>query len=227
LCGRFTLTVDEKDFKKHFRYTVERFDYSPSYNIAPGQEVPVVYFDRDKNEIRIRSMRWGLVPHWAKEKSIGFRMINARAETADKKPAFRFPFLKRRCLIPADGFYEWQKKEGDKIPFRIALPGGDPFAFAGLYDRWVSPEGNEEIYSFTIITVEAGKSIKHIHDRMPAMLVDGKSRSAWLDPEGSVEGLKSVLIPYDGELVAYEVSKLVNSPKNNFPGVIAPKNKIR
>ncbi|NLO89899.1 MAG: SOS response-associated peptidase [Clostridia bacterium] len=223
MCGRFTLTIDREEFKRNFNYTLERFDYNPNYNIAPGQEVPVIYRMPGENEISVRKMRWGLVPRWAENKKLGYRLINARGETVDKKPAFRDAFSKRRCLVPADGFYEWRKNNGTKTPFRIMLPTGNPFAFAGLWEKWINPENEkEELYSFTIITTDAAASIREIHPRMPVMMVDEKIWGKWLDPGAEAETLKEILKPYEGELFYYEVSTLVNSPTNNFPEIIQP-----
>jgi len=223
MCGRFTLTLDREEFKRHFNYTLERFDYSPNYNITPGQEVPVIYRIPKKDAITVRKMRWGLVPRWAENKNVGYRLINARGETVDKKPAFRDAFFKRRCLVPADGFYEWRKNNGTKTPFRIMLPTGKPFAFAGLWEKWINPrDKKEELYSFTIITTDAGAAVKEIHPRMPVMVVDEKSWERWLDPRADVEILKEILKPYEGELLCYEVSPLVNSPANNSPEIILP-----
>ncbi|HBT20903.1 MAG TPA: hypothetical protein DEA47_06045 [Peptococcaceae bacterium] len=226
MCGRFTLTLSGEEFKRHFNYTLERFDYSPNYNIAPGQEVPVIYRKPHRDEIAVRPMRWGLVPRWAENKNVGYRLINARGETVDKKPAFRDAFLKRRCFVPADGFYEWRKDNGTKTPFRIMLPDGKPFAFAGLWEKWINPKNREEeLYSFTIITTDAGAAVKDIHPRMPVLMVDEKIWEMWLDPKADVGSLKEIIKPYDGELVCYEVSTQVNSPANNYPEIIMPVNK--
>lgn len=218
VCGRFTLTVDHETIADHFHVDVSGIDHRPRYNIAPGQPVPVI--TGFAGECKITMMRWGLIPHWAKDVSIGNKLINARAETIDKKPAFRESFLRQRCLVPADGFYEWKKDDGNKkIPFRIVLPDRKVFAFAGIWDSWVSPTGSC-INSFSIITVEANGYMAPIHERMPAILADEEMQALWLDYRHAVE-LKRLLMPYTGQLEAYEVSRLVNSPAVDDPRCIA------
>ena len=217
MCGRYTLTVAEKIFRECFNISPEGWDYRPSYNICPGAEVPVVYFVGDTAAVRL--MRWGLIPKWAKDASMGRKMINARGETVHEKPAYKVPFARQRCLIPADGFYEWQTKDDIKIPHRITMPGNQPFAFAGLWDCWLAPEGSK-VYSFSIVTADAGAAISHIHNRMPVILADNSSREMWLDPNTPVIALRNLLLPYQDELLSYPVSPLVNSPKNDFPELI-------
>lgn len=221
MCGRYTLTLDERLLREIFDAALEG-EFEPNYNICPGSEVPVILQDSSQNssqQRRARLMRWGLIPRWAKGASVGYKMINARAETAHAKPAYKGPYQSQRCLVPADGFYEWQKHERGKTPFRITLPGAKPFAFAGLWDKCLSPEG-EEILSFTILTIDASTAIRDIHNRMPVILAEDPSRDLWLDLNTPVNELKELLAPYTGELVAYRVSTLVNSPRNNFPELI-------
>ena len=171
-------------------------------------------------------LRWGLIPSWAKEPSIGSRMINARSETVAEKPAFRRAFLRRRCLVPADGFFEWKKEEGEgakkspKTPHWIHPASEKPFAMAGLWEKWAPTDG-EPMYTFTILTTEAVPSIRGIHPRMPVILPPG-AYEGWLDPDASSEDLLSVLQPYGGEMRAHPVSSLVNSPRNDFPECIKP-----
>jgi putative SOS response-associated peptidase YedK len=165
-------------------------------------------------------MRWGLIPSWAKDQSIGSRMINARAETLSEKPSFRDAFRKRRCLVVADGFYEWQKVAGRKRPMRIVLQTGEPFAFAGLWESWRDPEGTT-VRSCTIITTGPNSLIEPIHNRMPVILSrDDEAR--WLDPEmDDPPSLLQMLAPYpQGAMDAYEISTLVNSPANDVPDCI-------
>ena len=151
----------------------KEFNHSPRYNIAPSQSIPVIF--NDSNDKRVISlMRWGLIPRWAKEQSIGYKLINARSETIEQKPFFRDSFLQRRCLIPADGFYEWKKQNGKKQPMRIILHNKGIFAFSGVWDYWNSAEGT--IHSCSIITTTANDYIKDIHDRMPVIVVN---RAVW------------------------------------------------
>ena len=165
-------------------------------------------------------MRWGLIPHWAKSASIGSRMINARAETVAEKPAFRDALRRRRCLVLADGFYEWQRTGGAKRPMRIDMQSGEPFAFAGLWSMWRDPDGNR-VPSCAIITTAANELLKPIHDRMPVIL-SRELEEFWLDRSIDDPGsLGSVLTSYSAEAMdAYEVSALVNSPSNDGPEVI-------
>ncbi|MDI3534594.1 MAG: hypothetical protein PWQ82_959 [Thermosediminibacterales bacterium] len=216
LCGRYTLTVDGKTLKDFFQIDLEGFDFKPRYNIAPGQSVPVVCGNPDNKKIFL--MRWGLIPEWSKKLSIGYKMINARAETIDKKPAFRNSFYNRRCLIPADGFYEWKKENSKKLPVRIILPDKKIFAFAGIWDCWASTDGSK-IFSFSIITTSANDYIKDIHERMPVILAEIDQQNKWLGLN-ETDKLKNLLKPYDGDIFAYKVSTLVNFPKNDNPHCI-------
>jgi len=192
--------------------------FIPRYNIAPTQSVIVV---NDTGQRQLVQMRWGLIPSWAKDPAIGNRMINARAETLTVKPAFRVALRKRRCLILADGFYEWQKKEKIKQPMFIRLKSREPFGFAGLWEHWNSPEG-EEILTCTIITTEANELLKQVHERMPVILPREKE-DEWLDPNAEPSRLLELLKPYPSDLMEfYEVSRLVNSPANDTPDCIVP-----
>ncbi|WP_287192212.1 SOS response-associated peptidase [Syntrophothermus sp.] len=218
MCGRFTLTADRETIADHFHVDVSEIEHQPRYNIAPGQPVPVI--SGTARERKITMMRWGLIPRWAKDVSIGNKLINARAETIDKKPAFRESFLRQRCLVPADGFFEWKKDDGNKkIPFRIVLPDRKLFAFAGIWDSWVSPTGIK-VDSFSVITVEASGDMVSIHERMPAILADEEMQALWLNYRNAVE-LKRLLVPYAGQLKAYKVSPLVNSPVVDDPRCVA------
>ncbi len=193
----------------------ERPNLSPRYNIAPSQQAPVVRADAAGGRT-LGLLRWGLIPSWAKEAKIGYRMINARAETVAEKPAFRSAFRHRRCLVPADGFYEWRKQGTVKQPTRITRADGAPFAFAGLWERWRAPDG-ALIDSFTIITTAANELLRPIHERMPVIL-DPADFGPWLEA-GGVERL----VPYtDAKLEAVPVSTRVNSPKHDDPACIAP-----
>ena len=192
---------------------------SPRYNIAPTQSVIVI---NDTGQRQLVQMRWGLIPSWAKAESIGNRMINARAETIADKPAFRAALKKRRCIIPADGFYEWQKQGKLKQPVRIVLKTREPFGFAGLWEHWKPPAG-DEVLSCTIITTEANELLKQVHERMPVILAR-KDEEAWLDPNTQeAEKVLPLLKPYPANLMEfYPVSRVVNSPANDTADCIAP-----
>lgn len=191
---------------------------SPRYNIAPSQ--PVLAIVHGKNGRTGKSMRWGLVPFWAKDIRIGYKMINARAETLAAKPAYKYPFRKQRCLIPADGFYEWKRLGERKQPYRFQLKNGEPFVFAGLWDRW--KHGNETLVSCTIITVEPNSLARKVHNRMPLILPED-AWELWLHPDTDPDYLQSLFLPYpEKEMEAYPVSPLVNSPRNDDPSLKEP-----
>jgi putative SOS response-associated peptidase YedK len=194
-------------------------DFRPRYNIAPGQDVLCVIRD---GENRIEHLRWGLIPFWAKDPAIGNRLINARAETVAEKPSFRSAFAKRRCLVVADGFYEWRPEGKRKVPVYVFLKSKKPFGFAGLYENWKDP-GGREIRTCTIITTEANDLVRPIHDRMPVILPEGVE-DRWLDPsEGSRERLQAILTPYPaGEMAAFEVTSIVNSAAHDAPDCVTP-----
>ena len=197
-------------------------EYRPRYNIAPTQPVLVVSVDPENGNRRAESMRWGLVPFWAKDLKIGYRMINAVAETAAGKPAFRAAFKKRRCLILADGFFEWRKEGKEKIPTYIFQKSKTPFAFAGLWETWRSPEG-EQVRSCTILTTTPNELIQPIHNRMPVILSQ-ETEALWLDPmTEEAETLTPLLIPSPAEvLTSIVVSGYVNSAKNSGPECVQP-----
>jgi len=219
MCGRFTLTTNLGAIAA--RFGVARFleEVGPRYNIAPTQPVIVVNDDGSRH---LTEMRWGLIPSWAKEPTIGNRMINARAETVATKPAFRAALRKRRCLIPADGFYEWQQVGRRKQPVYITLKTREPFSFAGLWETWTSPEG-EEVRTCTIITTEANDVLKPIHDRMPVILTR-EAEGVWLDPAiQDPERLLPLLTPYPSEgMELYPVTTKVNNPAHDTQGCVRP-----
>ena len=221
MCGRYSLIADLGDLAQRFEFDGDWLSLEAAYNIAPTQQALTVRANREGREAAF--MRWGLIPSWAKDPSIGNRMINARAETVAEKPAFRSAVRRRRCLVLADGFYEWQRVPGNraKRPMRIVLKTGEPFAFAGLWETWRDPTG-ERIESCAIITTTANELLSPIHNRMPAIL-PRESESFWLDASIDDPGLLThVLRPYDSNgMNAYEVSTLVNSVANNCPEVIA------
>ncbi|SIT83819.1 SOS response-associated peptidase [Edaphobacillus lindanitolerans] len=222
MCGRFTLYVPYAELIERFSATaaIVESDYEASYNIAPSQQVVAVINDGNRN--RLGKLKWGLIPRWADDPKIGSRLINARAETVADKPSFREAFKRRRCLIPADSFYEWKKADGQKKPMRIRLKGEEVFGIAGLWETWVSPDG-EKVHSCTAITTKPNGLMAEIHDRMPVILPKEKE-ALWLDPGNrDTEALRELLVPFDAaRMEAYEVSPGVNSPKNNGPELIVP-----
>lgn len=218
MCGRFSLFADPIMFMSEFEVDRLPFDWHPRYNIAPGQMIPAIIYDGGKR--RVGQLKWGLVPSWAQDEKIGYKMINARAETLSEKPAFRRLIEKKRCIIPADGFYEWKQMDKKKQPMRITMRDGSLFAFAGLFDTWVSPSG-EKVHTCTIITTKPNEIVANIHDRMPVIL-RREDRRLWLDRERyDADLLQSLLVPYDSdEMRAYPVSPIVGSPKNDVPECI-------
>lgn len=216
MCGRFTLTasIDEILDRFDIQAFLDEENYAPSYNIAPSQSVLAIINDGKAN--RMGFLKWGLIPPWAKDMSIGYKMINARAETIAEKPSFRHAFQKKRCLIIADSFYEWKlHKDKTKTPMRIKLKGEDLFAMAGLWEQWKSPEG-KSVFSCSVITTTPNELMTEIHDRMPVILRP-EDEPTWLNPANKDPKLLShLLVPLDHKrMEAYEVSPLVNSPKNN------------
>ena len=217
MCGRYSLVADVGELARRFEFDGDGLAFESAYNIAPTQEVLTVVGGETR---RGGFMRWGLIPHWAKNSSMGNRMINARAETVAEKPAFRDALRRRRCLVLADGFYEWQRTGGAKRPMRIVMRSGEPFAFAGLWSVWKGPDGNR-IPSCVIITTVANDLLRLIHDRMPVIL-PREMEDFWLDRSVDDPGaLRSVLTPHPHDAMElYEVSTLVNSAANNGPEVI-------
>lgn len=216
MCGRFSQTQTPEAIAQAFQ-VAEVPALNPRYNIAPTQPVVTVLQPPDNKGRQLRMMRWGLIPSWAKDAKIGSKLINARAETVAEKPSFRSAFRKRRCLVVADGFYEWQQQapKQPKQPFYFRLQDGYPFAFAGLWEYWQSPEG-EEIQSCTFLTTQANELMRPIHNRMP-VIVDSKDYDLWLDPDAKTpETLQPLLQPYpEQKMTAYPVSKAVNKPNND------------
>lgn len=217
MCGRFTLKVDIKTVAETFGVppTVE---VQPRYNIAPTQNVVTVMRNGSSH---LAMLRWGLIPSWAKDASIGSRMINARAETLAEKPSFKGLLRSKRCLVVADGFYEWRQEGKGKVPMYITMKDGQPFAFAGLWDQWKSPDG-EPIRTCTLITTEPNELMTPIHNRMPAILLP-EAYEEWLDSDFHDEhALQHLLGPYPSDaMTARAVSKLVNNPKYDSPELIA------
>jgi putative SOS response-associated peptidase YedK len=221
MCGRFALTVDPADLQDAFPEFTFPVQGAPRFNIAPTQ--PILALPNDGSH-HADFFVWGLIPSWAKDPSIGARLINARAETLSEKPAFRAAYKYRRCLIFADGFFEWQAQPGSKskLPHFIRLKSGAPFAFAGLWEHRQTKDGSE-IRSATIITTEPNELMAPIHDRMPVIL-SIRGYAQWLDPSPQApERLQSLLLPYPAaEMSTFPVSLLVNSPANDRPEIIQP-----
>jgi putative SOS response-associated peptidase YedK len=217
MCGRFAFT--KKDLvKSRFRVDQLPEDLQVSYNIAPGQKVPVI-LNVMPDEVSLA--HWGLIPHWAKDEKIGYKMINARAETIGEKPSFRGPIRRQRCLILADAFYEWKKGEDAKIPHRVILKDEGLFAMAGIWDHWRS--GEKHVTSCSIITTVSNSLMQPIHDRMPVILPQ-EAEQAWLG-DMPFDEVQKLLKPYDPKaLRAYAISSLVNSPRNDHADIIKPVN---
>jgi putative SOS response-associated peptidase YedK len=212
MCGRYRLTASTKEMADLFDLA-ELLAVEPRYNIAPSQQVLTVRLDPESGKKTAALLKWGLVPPWSKD---GKGFINARSDTAASKPTFRRALKKNRCLIAADGFYEWQKQGAKKQPYFIGLKGGRPFAFAGLWERWQGGEG-EPVETCAILTTDANDLMQPIHNRMPVIL-DRRDFGAWLDPEGKPEELQALLHPYEeNDLEAYPVSTFVNNPRNQGP----------
>ncbi len=221
MCGRFTLTVDPADLKDHFQNASFPAKFAPRFNIAPTQPILAIPNDgRNAADFFI----WGLIPSWAKDPSIGNRMINARGETLAEKPAYRGAYKYKRCLIPADGFYEWQVQPGTKtkLPYFIHIKDGQPFAFAGLWEEWRAADGSP-VRTCTIITTAPNSLMAPIHDRMPVILRP-EDYAEWLDAAPrTAQSLQHLVAPFPPELMeAYPVSALVNSPSNDRAECLQP-----
>lgn len=218
MCGRMSITTPIEELRWRFKVEISDKLYKPRYNAAPSQDILVI---PEESPHRASLFRWGLIPHWAKDPAIGNRLINARAETVAEKPAFRTPFIKHRCLVLSDGFYEWDKKSAQHIPYRVILKGQKPFVFAGLCDYWKDDKGNE-VRSFAIITTEANSLVSKVHDRMPVIL-PREAEEEWLDPRLDLDKAKKMLTSYpSNEMEMYPVSTLVNSPKNDTAEILKP-----
>lgn len=244
MCGRYTLAAQPQELAAEFELAVP-IEVRPRYNIAPTQNVPIVRLDERAGPAssskaqtmavvrqadagsgrRLDILRWGLVPHWAKDAKIGYRTINARSETVATQPAFRGPFRKRRCIVPASGFYEWQKTDAagkkPKRPHYVRRRDGRPMALAGLWDLWTGPDG-EVIESFTIITTNANELVRPCHHRMPVILAP-EHYDLWLDPRAPIDRLKTLLAPCPSEwLEMVPVGRQVNNARFDDPSCITP-----
>ena len=222
MCGRYSTTLPPEQIGRLFGAHGPLPNFPPRYNLAPTQPAPVVRFNPQTGRRQIDLLRWGLIPSWAKDPKIGHTLINARAETIAIKPAFKTAFAKgRRCLVAADGFYEWKKTDrGPKQPWRIAMKSGAPFAFAGLWENWKDPTGSW-VRTFTIVTTEANTLMRPIHDRMPVIIAP-EHFAHWLgERDASPEFLLGLCAPYPAdEMTAYPVSTRVNSPSVDDPDLI-------
>jgi len=217
MCGRFVAKSEKDELINEFGIDIFESPVAISYNIAPFQAVGVII---NNNGIRYTPLVWGLVPSWSKDVKIGYKMINCRSETILEKKSYRDAFKRRRCLIPADGFYEWRREDKNKTPFFIYLKSEKPFCFAGIWEIWQDAEGNE-LHSFSILTTSANRLIKAIHDRSP-VIIPKEHYHLWLTtPETEINKLLPLLKPYEKEeMDMYPVSSIVNSPKNNNPDCI-------
>ncbi|HEX6900686.1 MAG TPA: SOS response-associated peptidase [Thermoanaerobaculia bacterium] len=222
MCGRYTLSTPSDDLALLFDIS-ELMPLPPRYNLAPTQEAAVVRVTEPGAPRRLDLLKWGLIPYWAKEAAIGNRLINARSETVVEKASFKTSFKKKRCLIPADGFYEWKKEGKLKQPYLIHRKDGKPFAFAGLWSSWRDPERGQPVETFTILTTDANDLMRPLHDRMPVIL-DRENFDLWLDPKvEDMAKLQPLLVPHSSEdFEAFPVSRLVNSPTNDLPNCIEP-----
>lgn len=219
MCGRFSQSQPTEAIAQAFQLTAVP-PLTPRYNIAPTQYIGTVLQTPDQAR-QFKMLHWGLIPSWAKDRKLGAKLINARAETVAEKPAFRSAFKQRRCLVVTDGFYEWQRQEKQKQPFYFRVENGRPFAFAGLWERWEDEHG-EPVESCTFLTIDANELMKPIHNRMPVILAP-HDYDVWLDPKvKNPEVLQALLRPYpSAEMTAYPVSKAVNKSSNNSAECIA------
>jgi putative SOS response-associated peptidase YedK len=218
MCGRYSITTATEAMRRLFQFD-DHPNLQARYNLAPTQMAPVVR-ERDGAR-RLDMLRWGLLPKWSKDASGAAKMINARSETIAEKPAYRDAFRARRCLVPADGFYEWQVRGKTKQPYRISLADGGTFAFAGLWESWADPnDGGAMVETYTVATVVAAASIAHIHHRMPVIL-EAEDYQAWLT--GDVEAAGALLKPLeDAKLQSFEVSPRVGNVRNDDPELLEP-----
>lgn len=219
MCGRYTLTKTLEEIQKEFGLIDEGFEdlvFQPRYNIAPSQQSPVVL--NEEGKMKIKMLRWGLIPFYAESEDK--YLINARAESVGEKAAFKGLFKNQRCLVVADGFYEWGKADGHKEPYRITLKDERLFTFAGLWNIW--DKGSEPVHSFTIITVDSNDLVGMIHNRMP-LIIDRSNHHIWLDPDKNEKELKEIMVPSrSSDMDMYRVSRVVNNPENETPDCIKP-----
>ncbi len=222
MCGRYSITLDLPQVEARF---AARFggNFPPNFNAAPAQNLPVIT-NEDPGQVQL--FRWGLIPEWAKEENVGYKMINARLEGITEKVTFRKIIREQRCLVLANNFYEWRGQGKAKTPFSIHPTDQELFAFAGIWNRWLNRETGEEIPTFAIITMDANPFMRQLHDRMPAVL-PAEEAHRWIDPKASFEDAFALLRPYDpARMEAYEVGREVNKATNNFPELVEPAGEI-
>lgn len=218
MCGRYSIILTAAEIAEVFGLPQPAFATKPRYNLAPTDPAPIIVAEAGAPELVMA--RFGLIPFWTRGDAPGSGLINARSETVAEKPAFRRAFARSRCLVPADGFYEWQGEKGGRAPHRIVLPNNRPFVFAGLWDTWSAPDGRV-IQSFAIVTTDASEDVKPLHHRMPVILDAAGERDTWLHAEDA-SSLHGLLRPYPGRLSTFAVSRLVNSVANDGPECIEP-----
>ncbi|MEC2072160.1 SOS response-associated peptidase [Alkalihalophilus marmarensis] len=223
MCGRFSLFSGRKQLQEEFKFMNDvPSDYSARYNIAPQSQILSI-IQGENGDRRIVYLRWGLIPRWAKDEKVGYKMINARGETVDEKPSFKQPFKQKRCLIPCSGFYEWKRDGNNKVPYFISLKNRQLFGLAALWEKYVD-EKNNAIYSCTILTTKPNKLMAGLHDRMPVILKQ-QDYSTWLSPESDLAKVKPLLSPYQSDpMMADQVSTIVNNPRNDEAECVKPIN---
>jgi putative SOS response-associated peptidase YedK len=215
MCGRYVLIAEPQQVQREFDLSSTP-TLAPRYNIAPTQPVAIITNEKP-DELTI--VKWGLVPSWSKDPKVGSKMINARSDTAHEKPSFRSAFKRRRCLIPVSGFYEWKTSDDSKQPHYIFVKDKDVFSFAGLWEVWHGPDG-EQLWTCSILTTDANEKIEDLHNRMPVIL-DGDDRKTWLDEDAEVAELRLLMKPFDSDKMDYyPVSKAVNTPRNDDPSLL-------
>jgi putative SOS response-associated peptidase YedK len=219
MCGRYRRTTSAEELARRYHIAIPpQRDVPISWNIAPTQEVLTIRYNPETKQRTLDTLRWGLVPNWAKDAKIAYKTINARAETVDTAPSYRQAFKKRRCLVPCDGFYEWEKINGGKVPYSIGMQDDSAFVFAGLWEGWKDPANGEWLHTCTIITGEANEFVREIHPRMPVILPE-EHHDSWLTGEAG----KEILIPFPADrMKAWPIDARVNSPRNNDPELIVP-----
>ena len=213
MCGRFSLTKEEEAINERFKLFGSKDPYIPRYNGAPTQNMGVIL---NSDQKYLAQLKWGLIPSWSKDISVGSKMINARSESVQTKPSFRNAYRQQRCLVPSDGFFEW-KRDKSKIPYYISLPNHELYAMAGIWEEWKNPQG-VVIKSFSILTCESNSQMAELHHRMPVIL-NPKDESEWLNND-DVSALNQLLKPFKGKMEIYQVSKQVNSVANDKPELL-------
>ncbi len=220
MCGRFSILVDYEYARQQYLANVA-FKFQPSYNVSPGQDIPVVVQEPGQPKPEIRAMKWGFIPSWTKDPAIGSRMINSRSETVHEKPMFKGSFMEKRCLILSSGFYEWKKGPEGKDPYLFRIKDKPLFSFAGIWSSWTDPE-KKEVQSCSILTTSPNSTVRSVYDRMPVIL-SGTTEKIWLHNESSESELRRAFNPFPGsEMESFPVSKRVNSPANNDPELVKP-----